>query len=69
MPCEQKLQLLANYHNDVKEYSASVNKLRELVSAIPQEEYKLLWEVADRLRQRCQGAQRALQMHVAEHGC
>ena len=69
MPCQQKLELLADYDNDVKEYSQSVIKLRDLASAIPHAEYMLLWEFADRLRKRCQGAQRALQMHVAEHGC
>ena len=69
MTCQEKLELLDDYDSDVKEYSASVIKLRELASAIPHEEYMLLWEFADRLRKRCQGAQRAVRMHVAEHGC
>jgi hypothetical protein len=69
MDCLQKLTLQAKYHQEVLEYAESVAELKELTAAIPFVEWKLLFDLAERTLDSCLAAQRALQRHIAEHGC
>ena len=67
--CEEKSTLFEKYNFEVREYSEGVIRLRDLVRAIPNVEFMLLWDIADRIRRRCEATHRELQRHVREHGC
>ena len=67
--CEEKSTLLEKYNFEVREYSEGVIRLRDLVRAIPHVEFMFLWDIADRIRRRCEPTHRELQRHVRQHGC
>lgn len=68
MPCDQRRTLAEAYQLTVDSYARSVEELRDRTS-VPQEEYKMLWALADAALAECQLALRLLNAHVAEHGC
>ena len=69
MICQEKNDLLEKYHEEVREYSRGVTSVRDHVRAIPHVEFMLLWDLADRIRKRCEATQRALNLYVRDHGC
>ena len=69
MICQEKNDLLEKYREEVREYSSGVTRLRDHVRAIPHVELMLLWNLADRIRRRCEATRRVLNQHVRDHGC
>jgi hypothetical protein len=69
MICEERNDLLEKYREEVREYCRVVTRLRDHVRAIPHVEFMLLWDLADRIRRRCEATHRTLNQHVRHHGC
>jgi hypothetical protein len=67
--CHAKTELLLVYQKAGVRYSKAVNKLSRCVGMIPEMEYKPLRLRAQRARNVCRAAKRALRVHVAEHHC
>lgn len=69
MWCDDHRSLLQKYQTTTATYADMVEKLQAHARNIPQVEFMLLWELAERARQRCEAAHRLLHRHIEEHGC
>ena len=69
MSCEDKLRLICTYTSSVHKFSAAVSKFNDKVIGMSSDDFKLAYELLDRVLQDCVVAKMKLETHVKTHRC
>jgi hypothetical protein len=67
--CPQKAALLDEYQQATRRHAVDLEKLQMKTGTTSRAEYQILYDAAEALRNDARAAQRALETHIAEHGC
>lgn len=69
MPCDELAALQWAYQDAIRQWARAVLELREDGIGVAITEFMLLWKLAQRAKDDCNVANRALQEHILEHKC
>jgi hypothetical protein len=69
MSCKEKILLLERHRKQVRAYADAVLRMRQQAATLSQDEFQLLWDLANRAFQLCDETRRRFEQHVADHGC
>ena len=67
--CQEKTELVRAYSFAVADYSRAIGVLESNIGILRKAEYIEVRSAAEQYRQQAEAARRALDDHVAEHGC
>jgi hypothetical protein len=69
MTCEEKARLVEAHHLKALSYARASRVLNRKRGTVPAPEYAQLQDAAERARIQSEEAHRAIQQHIADHGC
>jgi len=67
--CDEKYCLLSEFQKATRTYSRLVGDMAKLAGAIPQAEYALLSDTANKAHEVCLAARDRFYQHLSEHHC
>ena len=67
--CREKIALFGKYQQATRRHAEALELLQKKTGTTSRDEYSLLYDEAETLRQDARAAQRDLERHIAEHNC